>query len=44
MAMSKVPKRVTSPWGSVPGSVTAEYTVIDTEQQSGDILFFSKDS
>lgn len=42
MAMSKVPKRVTSPWGSVPGSMTAEYTVIDTEQQRGDIVCFQK--
>lgn len=38
MGKSKVPERVTGPWGSVPGSTTAECTVIDTEQQSEDIL------
>ena len=38
MGNSKVPERVTGPWGSVPGSVTAECTVIDTKQQSEDIL------
>lgn len=38
MANSKAPKRVTGPWGGVPGSTAAEYTVIDTEQWNGDIL------
>lgn len=38
MANTEAPKRVTGPWGGVPGSVTADYTVIDTEQpRSGDI-------
>lgn len=38
MAKSKGPKRVISPWGSVPGSMRAGYAVIDTEQRSKHIL------
>lgn len=42
MAKSKVPNGVSSPWNSVPGPMTAEYTVIETELNRAGTFYIFK--